>query len=226
MSIIDNINHNVVTYVSGTTKPFTGQRLSTHNWKTVTDKNSPLCGIKRESKAISLPVVTSDEVTQNLPLLMPHFIDLIHSVQDKIIKAKLESDNHVLSIASADISITQVLEYLDDSNESGRLTKEVVGKWFDDVILAPLAATLAERLGISEVPTDAENAKVMATVAKFKEDIAALAGGKTKYSPVIAKHLAKAVEMAPEGDTLAVKFGIRLAKMQEATEYDLYSALS
>lgn len=226
MSIIDQANHNVSKYESGKSKPFTGQRMSVHTWKTNQDKTSIHFGIKKESKFVSLPVITEDAVKTNLPLLMPHIIDLLlHKVQDKLIKEQLEASDNVVSISNDSISMTAILEYLDNSGESGRLTKESVSTWFGETIEASLAVSLAEKLGASENPTKEQSDKIMAIVGEFKNKISGLAGGKTNYAPKVAMQLQKALAFAPENDSLAARFNDRLQKMIEVKESDLLDAL-
>lgn len=225
MSIIDQANHNVSLYESGKSKPFANQRMSVHTWKTVSDKNSVHFGIKKPSKFVSLPVVTTEEISNNITLLMPHVIEMVSKVQDKIIKEKLESDNNVVSISSDLISMSAVLEYLEDSNESGRLTKDAIVKWFDETIEAPLAVSLAEKLGASETPSKEQSDKILAIVGEFKNKLSALAGGKTNYNVKVASQLKKALMFAPENDSLAVRFNQKLDKMINLPESDLLDAL-
>lgn len=211
MSIIDNAGHSVVTY-DGKNKPFTGQRLAKFSWKTVTDKTSSMYNIKRDSKCVSLPTLKDTDIASNLVALTPHIASYLHSVQDKMIREMLEASN-VSTVRSEDITVAAICEWLDGNDESGRLTKESVANWFDASVAEMLAMTLSEKLGVSEVPTDAESAKIIAVVEAFKGKIAALAGGKTSYEPRVCKSLISALELAPAGDALAARFTARLGKM-------------
>lgn len=214
MSIISQAAHTVTNY-DGKNKAFTGQRLAKFTWKTVTDKNSAMYNIKRDSKCVSLPVVTGAEISSNLAALTPHITNFLHGVQDKIVREILESGNDVRHVSNESISIAAICEYLDASDESGRLTKESVIGWFNDTLSDNLAVALSVKLGVSDVPTDAESAKILAVVGAFKDKIAALAGGKTAYAPQICTSLLSALELAPAGDVLAVRFTARLNKMIE-----------
>lgn len=211
MSVIDTLNHSVVAYDPKSSKAFTGQRLSKVTYKTVTDKDSPLCGIKRDSKCVSLPIFKADEVISQAQALAPYVIEYLQGVQDKIVRERIDAG--ASSIAMEEISIAGCIEYLDSNNESGRLTKESVAAWFNEAIADALTVTLAERLGISEVPTEAESNKIIAVVEAFKGKIASLAGGKTAYEPKVCKSLLNALELAPSGDVLATRFTARLNKM-------------
>lgn len=211
MSIIDTAAHSVVSYDPKSSKAFSGQRLSKVSYKTVGDKESPMYGIKRESKCVSLPMVQESEVRKQVAVLAPYIVEYLQGVQDKIVRLRVDAG--ASSITSEEVSIAGCIEYLESNDESGRLTKESIGNWFDNNIAETLAVTLAERLGVSEIPTDAESNKIMEVVSGFRDKVAALAGGKTSYEPKLCESLKRAVNMAPAGDALSVRFTARLDKM-------------
>lgn len=225
MSIIDTLNHSVVTYDPKATKAFTGQRLSKVTYKTVTNKDDPMFGIKRESKCVSLPVFKNEEVIAQSAALAPYVVEYLQTVQDKIVRERIDAGAG--SISMEEISIAGCIEYLDSNSESGRLTKETVAAWFNETIAEPLAVTLADRLGVSATPTDAESNKILAVVDAFKGKVASLAGGKTAYEPKVCKSIISALELAPAGDVLATRFTARLNKMIEESKAgeDLLSLL-
>lgn len=220
MSIIDTAGHSVVSF-TGKEKAFTGQRLAKFSWKT------NAVGIKRESVCVSLPVIGAETVADNLVVLTPIIVEYLHSVQDKMIRGMLEGASNPSTVTTESISVAAIIEYLEASDEGGRLTKESVGNWFNENISEMLAVTLADRLGVSEVPTAEESDRVMRTVEAFKGKISALAGGKTVYEPKICKSLISALELADAGDALATRFKGRLAKMiaEHVAGDDLLSAL-
>jgi hypothetical protein len=225
MSVIDTLNHSVVTYDPKSSKAFSGQRLAKVTYKTITNKDDPLCGIKRESKCVSIPVVQSTDVIANVTALAPAICEYLQTVQDKIVRERI--DLGAGSIAMEEISIAGCIEWLENNSESGRLTKESVATWFNETISESLAVLLADKLGVSEVPTDAESAKILAVVDQFKAKISSLAGGKTSYEPKLCKSLLNALELAPAGDVLATRFSMRLNKMVEESKAneDLLSLL-
>lgn len=225
MSIIDILNHSITSYDPKSTKAFTGQRLSKVTFKTITDKENPLCGVKRESKCVSLPLIPVAEVVANSTVLAPVVVEFLQGVQDKIVRELVESG--ASSVAMDAISIAACVEWLESNNESGRLTKDSVGQWFDAEISDSLAVVLAQKLGVSEVPTQAESAQVMKVLGSFKDKVSGLAGGKTSYEPKLCDSLLKCLELAPAGDVLAARFTARLTKMKEANsmEVDLLNLL-
>lgn len=225
MSIIDTAAHSVVSYDPKTSKPFSGQRLAKVTYKTVSNKDDPMYGIKRDSKCVSIPMIPTADVVGNIQMLAPYMVEYLHSVQDKIIREKIDANASM--ILQEDISIAGIVEYLETNNESGRLTKESVASWFTQNIEETLAVTLMDRLGIGEVPSDAESAKIIAVVDAFKAKISALAGGKTTYEPKVCKSLINALELAPAGDILASRFTARLEKMiaSHTSDDDLLASL-
>lgn len=225
MSAIDTNVNTVVAYTSGVTKPFAGQRLASFNWKTGTDKNSLWFGKKRESKAVSLPMVSNDMISSNLVALTPHIKVWLHGVQDKMIREQLEASDGLLHVTNESIGIAAICEFLEESNESGRVTKADVEVWFTEQIADTLMVQLAERLGVSENPSQADSDKISAVVAAFKGKISALAGGKTSYDPKTAAQLQKCIALVPAGDVLADRFSVRLQKMVDVTPDSLLDAL-
>ena len=218
MSVISE-THNVVGY-SGKEKALAGQRLSKVTYKT--DKES---GVKKDSKCVSVPLVTASEVIENVVALAPLVADWLQSVQDKMIRERVEAGAAV--ITSEEIGISAVVAYMEASGDStgNRLTKEVVSEWFEGNVAEELAMVLAEKMGVSSEPTDAESAQILKVVDTFRDKVAALAGGKTQYPAALAVSLKKCVEMAPAGCSLRGKFLARLDKMIAVKEMDLLNLL-
>lgn len=208
MSNIDMNTNTVVPYISGKTKALQGQRLAVVTYKT--DKET---GIKKDSKAVSVPQISDDAIIDNLPSLVGHIRSMLAKTQDAIIRERLDSGVNVAHITNEEISIAACIEYLENSNESGRLTKESVGAWFDSTIADNLTVVLADKLGVSDTPTFEEQSKIDLIVAGFKDRISSLAGGKTVFPVKEAESIKKALNLAPNDDALATRFVARIDKM-------------
>lgn len=216
MSVIDTLAHSIVDYDPKATKAFTGQRLSKVTYKTITNKDDPLCGIKRPSKCVSLPLVAAADVIANISALAPLVVETLQGIQDKIVRERVDAG--AASISMEEIGIAACIEFFESNSESGRLTKESVASWFDETISENLAVTLAEKLGVSATPTDAESNKILAVVEAFKGKVSSLAGGKTSFEPKVCKSIINALALAPSGDVLATRFTARLQKMVAEAE--------
>lgn len=216
MSVIDTLAHSIVDYDPKNTKAFTGQRLSKVTYKTITNKDDPLFGVKRPSKCVSLPMVAIADIVSNVNALAPLVVETLQGIQDKIVRERVDAG--AAHVTMEEISIAACIEWFESNSESGRLTKESVASWFDETISDALAVTLAEKLGVSATPTDAESAKILAVVDAFKSKVSSLAGGKTSFEPKVCKSLVNALALAPAGDVLATRFTTRLNKMVEDAE--------
>lgn len=204
------MTHTVVAYEQGKTKTLAGQRLDVVFWKTGKD------GVKKDSKCVSVPLVTAEEVTSNLSALMPHIIDFISGVQHDIIKERVTDG--ALHITQQEIAVSSCVEYLDSNvrgadGKSAHLTKDSVAAWFDSVVADNLMLALAEKLGIGNTPTDEQINKLDKAIAMYRTEVSKLAGGKTTFGIPLAKSIKNALSLVPTDDPIALKFIPRLDKM-------------
>lgn len=216
MSIVSN-THNIC-ILDKSTKAFQGQRLSKHSWKTTKE------GIKPESKAVSIPLITAAEIEQAGDALTNHLIAYLETVQDAMIKEMIV--NGKTEVNDAQISIAAITEYLDSESSGGRLTKEDAAKWFKSTLEDNIALALAEKLGVSEQPTQTESEQIYKIVKEFEDKVSGLAGGKTSYPIEVAKAVQKALDFVEDKeDPIYVRFSKRLEKMQEVKSTSLLDAL-
>lgn len=217
MSNVSNI-HNIVPYVIGVTKPFSGQRLAT-----VTYKTDKVTGIKPESVCVSVPPVSEQDIRTHMEEFIPHVKALIERSQDAIIRNLHESKKE--NVSDSELSVESVLEFLNEEASGGRVTKKDAQEWFDAVIADPLAVALANRLGVSEEPTQEQSAKIEKMLADFKSNVASLTAGNVKHSPDVCAVLKKAIAFAPQDDVLANKFNARLDVMMRKVPSSIADAL-
>lgn len=213
MSVISNV-HQVVNYDAKKSVAYTGQRLSKVTYKT--DKES---GIKKDSKCVSLPLVTSNDVQDSIHIIMPAIISYLQDCQDKIVRSKV--DTGATDIFDTDINMSAIAEFMAEESTGGRLTKEYVSEWFKNTIEDNLMLALADKLGVGETPSQQQVDHINAAIGIYKDKISGLAGGKTSYPAEIADKLLKALSFAPDGDEIAGKFVVRLEKMKEVATIDL-----
>lgn len=208
MSNISSI-HSVVAYKSGVTKPLEGQRLAK-----VTYKVDSKTGVKPESKAVSIPVVTWNEVEPFLASLKGEFVALVHTAQDKMIRALIESGQ--TSINEEDIAMSSVISHLMDT--TGRLTGEAIRAWFDESLKEPLMLAFAPKLGIVETvaPTPEQEAKLAKVLKGYEDSFAKLASGAASFNQMQKNNMIKALELVEtdyESIPLKDKFVTRLSKV-------------
>lgn len=219
MSVLSS-DHTMVQFESGKSKAYEGQRLSQITFKTVTDGNG--VKTKRDSMCVSIPVL---EVSQgHFDALKGHITAMVHKAQDGIVREMVL--NGKTSVNDSQIDFNAVLEYLDSESEGTRLTKEDVVAWFDKDLADSLRLVFADKLGVSDSPTEQETKHVEQKVNQYRECYAALAGGKKMYEKPVATMLYKTLDKyCGEDDVIAVRFSGRLQKMVAAEELSLVDAL-
>lgn len=223
MSIISN-EHTFVPFVSGKSTAFEGQRLAQITFKTVTDKVTKKQS-KRDSMCVSVPVL--DVTADNMMAMKSHVVAMIHKVQDSIIRDRVIAGN--TSVNDEHIAFNAVLEYLDAESEGSRIKGEDVTAWFDvaEGFADKLRVVFADKLGLSDSPSEAETKQVEQQVNQYRACYVALAGGKKMYEPKVAEKLAATIERYCDTaeDTIASKFYTRLTKMAQTQVLELGDAL-
>ncbi len=217
MSVISN-THSINEYVIGVTKPFTGQRLAKVTYKI--DKST---GVKPDSVCVSVPAIESIAIQAHMNEFIPHIKALVERTQDLIIRSIHESKRDTVS--NEDIDIAHVLEYLNEESSGGRITKKDAMEWFESTLSDPLAVALASKLGVSTEPTKEESDKIERLVNEFKNNISSLTAGNVKYDPNVCGVLIKCLALAPEEDSMAVKFRTRLNGMMQKVDSSIADAL-
>jgi hypothetical protein len=215
MSIIST-SHTVTSYQSGKTKPLEGQRLAK-----VTYKTDKVTGVKPDSKAVSIPLITWTEITPYIKALQGEFVDVVHKAQDALVRRKVEAG--AASIHEDDISMSAVVSYLVE--ESGRMTGEVIREWYKESLSDSLMIAFASKLGIPEdsAGTTEQQAKLEKILKGYEDSFAKLASGKASFNDMQRTNMLKALELIEDGDALKDKFVVRLSKV--SNDDDLLMAL-
>lgn len=220
MSNVSN-RHNVVEFKSGRSVPFTGQRLIRVMYKP--DRKTKVQ--RYPSVCVSVPQISeplSDDVIQSLN---PYILNLLRDTQDKIVKGLYEAkDGALSSISDADISLTSIIQFLENENTGGRLTKEFLIQWFNENVQDNLSIVIAEKLGIAD-PTDKDWEKINKSVNGYRDMISSLSGGAVMYSPGQCTALLKCLEIAGVDDDVNKKLVNRLNNMLNPSKVEDLLAL-
>ena len=215
MSVISN-THSVVPFDSATSKPAEGQRLAKIGYKqteAMTKRGEKALG----SVCVSVPQIL--EVTEaQIESLAPYITKMLEDAQDSIVRRKhSEAKGNITHVRDDEITIECCIAELELQSTSSRLSKESVTAWCETSGLNDaLRLRFAELLGVSDVPTAEENARVEAQVAAYDAMFASLSGAKTYFAPTEAKKLRKALEIGAAygvDDALSVRFSTRIDEM-------------
>lgn len=175
---------------------------------------------------ITVPENHLDEsvMVENAAMLAPYMSAYFQGVEDGIIKE--HHKNGGKGFGDTFLSLAKILEHLDDAGQGNRLNKEKIEAWFNSDMREPLLVAFADKMGVGEVPTEAELAKLEQVTAVYRAKFASLASGKTAYRKEEAELMQKALEVTEVLDTnLGARFYGRLEKMKSATSNDLLMSL-
>lgn len=203
-------------YDSGTPAvPATGNRIAKCLYRS--DSKDGLA-----NSYIELPELSEDSIKEQMTVLLPHVVTYLESVQDEIVKTAHKGKYEAVQVEA--VSLESIITRLESAGE-GRLNKEQVFAWFDESLKDMLIVAFADKLGLSDEPSEEEAAKLDVIVDTYRIKYGALAGGKSRFMPEEAEKLKAAIEVAEAADTsLGVRFIARLNKMQEP-EKDLLLSL-
>ncbi len=168
--------------------------------------------------------ITEEVVIERITELAPYLIGFLQGEQDKIVK-KLHLAGMTL-LSPTQYSLDEVIAALEASGVSQRLNKEQIEAWFSTEMYEPLLVAFADKMGVSEHPTEEQQAKLDTVIAVYKAKFGSLASGKTHYRTEEADMLLRAIEVTGvEATSMGKRFVARLLKMKQTTGNDLLLAL-
>lgn len=175
--------------------------------------------VKGNNVCMLLAPLNTEEVKEKLDKLMPHVIDYLESEQDKIVKAAHTSDDVTLSPEFLDIDA--IIIALETSASAGRMNKEIITSWFTDNMADMLTVLFADKLGISDTPTDSETQKLNQFLEVYKSKYAGLASNLVSYQPEESDKLLVAMdkcEIDASNDMIGARIKEKLIKMKQPVD--------
>ncbi len=210
--------HTIVPFVSGETKPLSGQRLARVICKQTAKMTE--AGIKAlPSVAASIPQIDPSPILTDADLLrrlLPYIGNMLESAQDGIIRSLYESSQGALSqVLDSEISLDACIAFLGAEAEGDRLTKESLIAWFDTHAREACAAIVAEKFGfLADADAWSQNQKdrVAQGCTAYRDIFASLSGGKTQLEDKKINGLRIALDLVDETQ-IAGKLRARLDSM-------------
>lgn len=219
MSIVSNI-HSLVPFISGESKPMSGQRLAKVGFKKTKENPNPL-----QSVCASVPFLQREEVLGQIESLLPHIGTWLEGVQDQIIRALYEgSGGQRKEVRSEEISVAQCVAFLSAESTGSRLSTEAISQWFKSNLEESLIVLIAGKLGFAQGEEEIELTEgQMETCQKhakvYGELLAGLAGKNLRRSNWTEKQwkgMETALALAEDGDMMARKLAGKMAEIAAA----------
>lgn len=91
--------------------------------------------------------LSEESVLARIDDLLPHLINLLETTEDGMIK-DLHSKGQ-MNVYPESLTIDKLIEVLEESSNSGRLSKEIIGNWFNEFLSDSLTNAFAEKLGLA-----------------------------------------------------------------------------
>jgi hypothetical protein len=180
---------------------------------------------KRESSytRISTAHLTDAIVKDNIVALAPFIVGYLESLEDKIIKG--EHEKGALSFFTEKLSIDYIINYLEENADSGRLSKELVGKWFENNLERNLILVVADKLGIEvENMSEANQVKIQRVVNAYRTKFESLASPKVIIKEADCTAMINVINTYDENSSaLGARFIQKLNSMNTKVEEVLFA---
>jgi hypothetical protein len=210
MSNVSN-RHVFTAYVSagsGKSVALSGQRLSVVRFKAGKDGRKAMA-----SQCASVPVATL--TSEDCEFLSTHINGWFASVQDEIVREVVVSGAD--SVTTEQLSVEAVRNYLTTQAAGDRLNGEQIGYWFDTELADVLTVAFADKLGIGDVPSEAETTKLAQMCRVYRDCFTAMAGGRTSFDTAKREKLLKALALADTTDGIGQRLQAKLEAMSKVT---------
>jgi hypothetical protein len=168
--------------------------------------------------------LSEEVIVSQIKALAPFVSAWLQSVEDVIIKDAHKSGS--IGFADSFLSLDKITDYLESSGQSNRLNKEKIENWFNSDMQEPLIAAFADKMGLSDEPSETELERLLEISQVYKAKFASLASGKTMYKKEEAELLQKALDVTGAKDSIiGGRFNSRLEGMKTATSESLLMSL-
>lgn len=180
---------------------------------------TPKDGSKRKDNVCLLVApITTDQILDSVEELLPHIVAMCEQTQDSIAKDLHTSNDVTIPVDS--LNMTAIVAKLTESATSGRMNKETITSWFDSNIADTMSVLFANKLGVSEEPTQEDSDKVDRFVTVYRNKYAGLASNTTIYQPQEAEKLLEAIQKCDvaDYDLVASKLKEKLTRMSKPVD--------
>ena len=188
-------------------------------------KENPKTGKKiAENSYVRIPTkhLSEEHIVSKVIELAPFVLSWLQEQEDKDIKSG--HSKGLLSVHTSLMSMNLIIEKLEESMVSTRLTKEKVGQWFDAEMSEVLQVLIADKMQLGDDAGVAELEKLDIIVAAYKGKYESLAGGKTSISKNECKAMIDVIIKCEADNTLlGSKFIGKLEAMSKKDEEILFS---
>ena len=148
---------------------------------------------------------------------MPYVVGFFLDKEEAMIKE--EHKKGVLNVHTDSLSIDKIIEFLESTETTGRLNKEMIEQWFDDSIKDNLAELFAVKMGLDSDSSEADLHRLEQVLAAYRLKLSGLASPKVSMKEEDCLALIKVIEKADnEKSLLGVRFIKKLTELNKKAE--------
>ena len=156
---------------------------------------------KRLGKAVEIPALDL-QATMSKAASSPKFsamlVGLLEKYQGEIVQGMLSKDS-TTTIYAQNISIDALIVAYESSLLSeGRISKDKITAWFDSALVTSLTVRFADKLGISNNPSEQESKKISMVISAYRDNFGRLAMREVGLADSVKNNLKLALELADE----------------------------
>lgn len=189
--------------------------------KILDEKGEPKMKGKHANRCVSIPIIPA--AAGCVDILRDVFTDKFQDLQDSVIKSIImealnagttgaDGKVRTITISEEQISMEACAKF-HAATSTGKLSKEVLTKWFDSDLADTLTLKLSEQMQLPAEPSKEQLSALEAGVAEFKGLYATMAAPKIHFADTIAKQLRYGLKLATDSrikTTLAEKLATML----------------
>jgi len=171
---------------------------------------------------VSCKHLTEEMILARISELTPYFLSYMQSIENQVVR-----DYHIRGlgrISTGNLSIDKIIDRLDASETSSRLSKDMIAKWFDADIAESLAELIASKLGIDENSSDDQIGKLELVLGAYKIKFESLSNPKGYINEADCESLIGVIRKASaENSLLGNRFIAKLESMSKKQDEILLS---
>lgn len=158
--------------------------------------------------------LTEDMILERISELTPYILSYLQGIEDGMVKEYHKSG--LLRITEGNLSMNKIINKLEESETSARLSKDKIEAWFDECLEDSLTTAIAAKMKLGDDCSESELMKLECVLEAYKAKFSSLANPKVYIveSDCVAM---VAVIMSADADSslLGNRFIVRLESMKQ-----------
>lgn len=154
----------------------------------------------RKAKAVEIPLLLTAKIVErasNSPQFAEVVAGLVSDYQARMVQKQLAGN--ISTVYASSISLDAlIVAYEAEQLVEGRISKDKIGAWFDAALADILTVKFADKLGISNSPSEQETKKLGQVISAYRDNFARLAARDVSLTAPQKQNLSAALVLAAD----------------------------